>query len=195
MEFVDERGLRWGLSEFCTHYRLDKDAAMKLFGELDHPARLDTRDFVQSCNPKMKILRRVILILPGGEEKRVFPSTAIMFRFAEEYAEKNLPIGRRRKARSYLAAWSRMGRQYEVNLEVLLEEAIAPKMKTAMGKTTAAPAKKKLTGIPAKLAAIPGPTRYERQYFDDAGDFGAQTIQRSNFAGRTKGGGPIYTGR
>ena len=163
MEFVDERGLRWGLSEFCTHYRLDKDAAMKLFGELDHPARLDTRDFVQSCNPKMKILRRVILILPGGEEKRVFPSTAIMFRFAEEYAEKNLPIGRRRKARSYLAAWSRMGRQYEVNLESLLEEAVAPKMKTAMGKTTAVSANKKLTGAQAKLAAIPGPTRYERQ--------------------------------
>ena len=63
MEFVDERGLRWDLSEFCTHDMLDKDAAMKLFGELDHPARLDTRDFVQSCNPKMKKKTNLLLFV------------------------------------------------------------------------------------------------------------------------------------
>ena len=72
---------------------------------------------------------------------------------------------------------------------------MAPKMQRYLEKNEVVRVEKKLTGTQAKLAAIPGPTRYERRYFDDAGDFGAQTIQRSNFAGRTKGGGPIYTGR
>ena len=35
----------------------------------------------------------------------------------------------------------------------------------------------------------------EIMYLNDAGMFGAGEVQRSNFAGRMQGGGPIYTGR
>ena len=45
------------------------------------------------------------------------------------------------------------------------------------------------------LNIIPGPSRYEQAYLDDAGKFGAGQVQRENFAGRCQGGAPIYTGR
>ena len=195
MEFVDERGLRWNMAEFCRHYRLDADRAMSLFGEMDWPTTLDTRGFAQCCKPNAKILRGIIVTLPGDQGKRIYPSVDAVAKFAEEFAEKNLPACRRRKRRSYQAAWKRLGRSSAIDLEEMLEEAVAPKMQRYLEKNEVVRVEKKLTGIQAKLAAIPGPTRYERRYFDDAGDFGAQTIQRSNFAGRTKGGGPIYTWR
>ena len=195
MEFVDERGLRWSMAEFCRHYRLDADRAMSLFGEMGWPTTLDTRGFAQCCKPNAKILRGVIVTLPGVQGKRIFPAVEAVAKFAEEFAAKNLPACRRRKYRSYQAAWKRLGRSSAVDLEALLEEAVSPKMKAAIRKTERVERPRPLSRKKLSLAAIPGPTEYEKKYFADAGKFGAGEVQRSIFAGRTKGGGLIYTGR
>ena len=191
-DFTDERGLQWEMSDFCTHYRIDSETARKLFLELESPAMLDTRDFVQSCKPNTKIIRRVILMLPGGR-RRVFPSATIMSKFAEEFAAKNLPACKQRKERAYRAAWLRLGRKQVVDLQELLENGIAPKAQKAIKEKERV--EKRLAGKGSTLAAIPGPSKYELAYLNDAGKFGAGQIQRENFAGRCQGGGPIYTGR
>ena len=191
-DFTDERGLQWEMSDFCAHYRINAETARKLFRELESPTVLDTRDFVQSCAPNTKIIRRVILILPGGR-KRVFPSATIMSKFAEEFAAKNLPSCKQRKERAYRAAWLRLGRKQVVDLQELLENGIAPKAQKAIKEKERV--EKRLTGKGSTLAAIPGPSKYELAYLDDAGKFGAGQIQRENFAGRCQGGAPIYTGR
>ena len=94
MEFVDERGLRWSMAEFYRHYRLDADRAMSLFGEMDWPTTLDTRGFAQCCKPKAKILKGIIVTLPGDQGKRIYPSVHAVAKFAEEFAEKTCrPVG------------------------------------------------------------------------------------------------------
>ena len=191
MEFTDERGLAWTMAEFCEHYRVDPVAATKLFDALDRPEIVNTRDFVGSCKPRAKLQCPVIVHF-SGKGRRVLPSVTALSRFAEEYAARNLPAHKRRRAKVYAATWTTIGRPTVIDMAAFLEAAIAQKFREQRPKPVP---HIKLTPEQAKLAAIPGPTLYETMYLNDAGMFGAGEVQRSNFAGRMQGGGPIYTGR
>ena len=191
MEFTDERGLAWTMAEFCEHYRVDPVAATKLFDALNRPEIVNTRDFVGSCKPRAKLQCPVIVHL-SGKERRVLPSVTALSKFAEEYAARNLPAHKRRRARVYAATWTTIGRPTVIDMAAFLEAAIAPKLREEKSKMIRA---RPLTREEVALAAIPRPTLYETMYHNDAGMFGAGEVQRSNFAGRMQGGGPIYTGR
>ena len=191
MRFSDERGLAWNMAEFCEHYRVDPVAATKLFDALNRPEIVNTRDFVGSCKPRAKLQCPVIVHL-SERSRRVLPSVTAFSRFAEEYAARNLPAHKRRRARVYAATWTTIGRPTVIDMAAFLEAAIAQKFREQRPKPVP---HIKLTPEQAKLAAIPGPTLYETMYLNDAGMFGAGEVQRSNFAGRMQGGGPIYTGR
>ena len=191
MRFVDERGLAWTMAEFCEHYRIDPVAAAKLFDALGLPEIVNTRDFVDSCKPKAKLQCPVIVHF-SGKGRRVLPSVTALSKFAEEYAARNLPAHKRRRARVYAATWTTIGRPTVIDMAAFLEAAIAPKFRGQRPKPVPV---KQPTREEAALAAIPGPTLHETMYLNDAGMFGAGEVQRSNFAGRMQGGAPIYTGR
>ena len=191
MRFVDERGLEWTMAEFCEHYRIDTVAAAKLFDALDLPEIVNTRDFVDSCKPRAK-LRCPVIVNFSGKGRRVLPSVTALSKFAEEYAARNLPAHKRRRARVYAATWTTIGRPTVIDMAAFLEAAIAPKFRQPRPRPVP---HIKLTPEQAKLAAIPGPTLYETMHLNDAGMFGAASVPRENFAGRMQGGAPIYTGR
>ena len=188
MRFLDERGLVWTMAEFCEHYRIALSVGAKMYASIGKPDVIDTRIFAASCRPLAKIKYSIVLRMPYGRNE-IFTSWRRMSEFIEVRARRNQRSDKRCGRRFYLRRWTRMGRPGSVDLEALFNTKTLPLRDVPRVPHI------KLTPEQAKLAAIPGPTRHERRYFDDAGDFGAQTIQRSNFAGRTKGGGPIYTGR
>ena len=188
MEFIDERGLAWTMAEFCEHYRIALSVGAKMYASIGKPDVIDTRIFAASCRPQAKIKYSIVLRMPCGRDE-IFASWRRMSEFIEVRARRNQRSDKRCGRRFYLRRWTRMGRPGVVDLEALFNTKTLPLRDVPRVQRV------KLTPEQAKLAAIPGPTLHETMYLNDAGMFGAGEVQRSNFAGRMQGGGPIYTGR
>ena len=197
--FTDENGKLWELRDFCRYHNANERTVRHKWYKLGRPETIETRELVAPPKHGGQNSFVVTAMLPDGSRK-TFGSAKEMSEFAEQWAiDRNLP--QQFKAATLYATWrDKLSRAkvFKINsLFVRRKKITATEMclRDVPDGDLAHLSGRRTKDKEDFLNIIPGPSRYERAYLDDAGKFGAQKIQRENFAGRCQGGAPIYTGR
>lgn len=197
--FADENGKLWELRDFCRHHKANEKAVRHIWYKLGRPETIETRELIAVPQRGGQNSFVVTALLPDGSRK-TFGSAKDMSEFAEQWAiDRNLP--QQYKAATLYATWRDKLSRAKVfkigSLFVRKKTITATEMclRDVPGGDLAHLSGRRTKAREELLNIIPGPSKYERAYLDDAGKFGAVHVQRENFAGRCQGGAPIYTGR
>ena len=198
--FTDEDGKLWALKDFCFHYCANERAVRHTWYKLGRPETIETRELLQSAQHGGQNGVVVTVLLPDGTRK-TFATAKDMCEFAEAWSVENGCNPEHIKSATLYDRWrDRLSRARVFKIKSLF--ARKPRLTSSEIVVLDVPkgdlehlGNKRSVEKERLLNTIPGPSRYELEHFNDAGKFGAGKITRSNFAGRTKGGGPIYTGR
>ena len=202
--FKDEHGREWELRAFCRHHGAVESTIRNKYYRMGRPEQVDSKTLLTK-GERYKLQSNMVpvtVLLPGNKRKN-FAMVIEMCVWARDLAEQSGGKYEPVLVQSYYTRWKRLGKPPVLKLkeimvappagnnvkrnEHLVVEGLEGDLERLGNEVTARQR--------TKLSIIPGPSRFEEMYFSDAGKFGAGEVSRSNFAGRTKGGGPIYTGR
>ena len=196
--FTDEHGKEWTLVQFAQHHGLAPTSIRNRYYRMGRPASIETRELLDRSAQGGQNAHVVTLMFRDGT-RRTFGSAKEMSEFAASWGKEHglgkfLPDTLYKRWRTVLAC------PFIFNIKKLFSRPKKIRQRTIVSRDVSKGDLAKLSNKMTKdkdtrLRIIPGPSRYERANMNDAGRFGAGEVQRSNFAGRTKGGGPIYTGR
>ena len=197
--FTDEFGVLWALRDFCHHHGANERSVRHKWYKLGRPQVIETRELISQPQHGGNNSVIVTALMPDGSRK-TFGSAKEMSEFAAKWGE-SLETPQKFAPATIYSAWrDRLSRAKVFKITSLFVRPTRIKASAMVEMDVPKGDLAHLSGRrtkdrEARLSIIPGPSKYERAYLDDAGKFGAGQVQQENFSGRCQGGAPIYTGR